>query len=414
MDRKAGQLANEIGNRVEDIAAGMASNASATKAGLAIETGIKGFRDRFQSKQADLYAKLDRHIPPMAPVPVTATSAKLAELSTPIQGAENVSARLQSPAITAINEALAADAQGGMIPYRAIKELRTQIGEKISNPSLVSDISTAQWRQLYGALSQDMESAATAAGPEALHAFNRANKFTAAGHARIEDVLNRVVGKDTAEKVFQAAVNPSEMRQGGTTVAGVLRSIEPAERKIVTSAVVRRMGLATPGQQNELGEQFSSQTFLTNWNKIAPEAKAVLFPDSGLRTNLEQVAKAANMIRLGSKVFANPSGTAPALGNQVTYMTIGGALVTGRLGIAATIASLLTGSNLTARLVTNPTFVRWLAGATKAPPATIPALVNNIVRQSQNWSPEDRVALRQAFSEAGLSGGEQDQAIQAP
>jgi hypothetical protein len=413
IDRAAERIANEMGAKVEALASGLAPGASATKAGLTIERGIGGFVDRFRQEQGRLYGQLDQHMPPNTPVPVANVVAKLDEMTAPIAGAENVSAKLQSPAITAIRDALTKDIQGGTypqsytlgagasIPYRAIKEMRTMIGEKISNPSLVSDIPTAQWRQLYGALSDDMGAAAAQAGPAAKYAFDRANWFTKAGHQRIEEVLNRVAGKDTAEKIFQAAVNPSEMRQGGTTVAGVMKSLLPDERKAVTAAVVRRMGIANPGQQNELGEQFSSSTFLTNWNKVSPEAKSVLFSDGGLRRSLDQVAEASDMIRQGSKVFANPSGTAPALSSQLTRFTMAGALLTGHPYIAATVFGMLTGANWSARLLTKPEFVRWLANTTKTPRSTAPAMLNAITRQAQDWPDEDRADLYQTLSGTG-------------
>jgi hypothetical protein len=166
------------------------------------------------------------------------------------------------------------------------------------------------------------------------------------------------------------------------------------------------MGIADPSQQNALGEQFSSAKFLSNWNMISPEAKSVLFSDTSLRQNLDRVAEASQMIRQGSKVFANPSGTAPALSNQLTRWTMAGAVVMGRPDLALTIGGLLLGANLSARLLTKPRFVKWLADSTQVPVAAAPTMINAITRQAQEWPAEDRAALAQALSETGLQGSQ--------
>ena len=421
MDRAAEREAREIGAKVERLANERVPNANATKAGLSVERGLKNFVQRFRDEQDFLYEKLDRYIPPYTPVPASNVLQKIAGLTKPIAGAEATSSLIQTPRMSAIGGALANDtaatpaqnilssilgadgrpivtgqtlARPGGIPYLALKELRSAIGAKITNPSLTDDIPTGQWKQIYGALSDDMASAAEQAGPEAVKAFNRANAFTRAGHDRIETILDRVSGKDTAEKVFQAAVNPTEMREGGTTVRTVMKSLNPEERDIVTGAVVKRMGLASPSNQNELGEQFSSQTFLTNWNKVSPEAKASLFSDPEMRGNLDQIAKAANIIRQGSKVFANPSGTSPAINNQVTGFTVAGSLLTGHFGVTAGIATLLGAANLSARLMTNPSFVKWLAKSTTMPPSMIPTQVNMLSNYAaRHWPERDRAEL---------------------
>ena len=399
LDRTAEREARDMGAKVESLANDLIPKPSATKTGRTIQEGISKFVDRFRAEQNFLYSKLDQVMPTGAPVPVSNLATKLDELTKPIAGAENVSAGLQNPTIAKLKASLDADAPNGQLPYQAIKELRTTIGEKISNPKLTDDVGTAQWKQLYGALSSDMEAAANAAGPDATRAFNRANAYTRAGHQRIEGTLQTIAGKDTAEQVYLATVRPSELKEGASTINAVLRSMEPEERKSVTATVIRRMGQALPGQQDNLGDQFSSQRFLTAWNNISPEARLTLFPDAGLRDSMDQIAKASNMVKQGSKVFANPSGTAPALSNQLSRWTMAGAIITGHPGLAAGFGALLAGTNLTARLLTNPDFVRWLAKTTTTPPAMIPAQINMLSQYAAtHWKPEDRADLDRYLS----------------
>ena len=65
----------------------------------------------------------------------------------------------------------------------------------------------------------------------------------------------------------------SGTREGATTLRAVLQSLPEDGQKQVAAAVIRRMGRANPSAQDDLGEAFSSERFLTMWNSMAPEAK---------------------------------------------------------------------------------------------------------------------------------------------
>lgn len=254
------------------------------------------------------------------------------------------------------------------LPYEAIKKLRTLVGDEISNHSLASDVPRSKWKALYAALSDDLDGAAKTTGnPDAVKAMNRANQFSRAGYARIGDVLDKVARQDIPEKVFKSAVNPADMQAGATKIQGIMKSLTDGERDVVKSAFIRRMGLASAGQQGAEGDTFSSQTFLTNWNKMSPQAKDVMFSskDGNLRKSLDQIAKTADRIKEGSKVFSNPSGTAPALANLGLITAAGSAAASGNLTTAAGLIGSAGVANLSARLMTNPRFVGWLARATQ-------------------------------------------------
>lgn len=254
------------------------------------------------------------------------------------------------------------------LPYEALKKLRTLVGDEISNGSLVSDVPRSKWKALYAALSSDLEGAAKATGnADAIKAMDRANAFSRAGHARIEDVLDKVAKQDIPEKIFKSAVNPADMEAGATKIQGIMKSLTDEERNVVKSAFVRRMGTASAGLQGAEGGLFSSQTFLTNWNRMSPAAKDVMFSsaDGNLRKSLDAIAQTADRIKQGSKVLANPSGTGPVVAATGLISSVGTALGTGNLGVAGGLLTSAAGANLTSRLMTNPRFVGWLARATK-------------------------------------------------
>jgi len=405
MQKAADTQASQIGDQVTRLANQLSRDADPFNAGLTIEKGLKGpggFMDRFKQGQRALYDKLDSFIPTNTRVPVSNTQRALSEMNEDIQSAPALSAWFKNAKIRGIESDLTADAtrgnlpwpsrqQPGTLPYVAVKKLRTLVGNELSDASMASDVPRSQWKTLYGALSQDMNDAAAATGnPAAVNAMKSANAFSAAGHAQIDNILDRVARKGASpEQIFEAATNPASMRAGSTKIAGVMSSLKPAERDVVASAVLRRMGLAKPGAQNAEGDVFSTSTFLSNWSSMSPAAKDALFStgtNAKLRPSLDAIAKVASNIKTGAKIFANPSGTAPSE-----------ALIRTGIGLINPVTTVPTlvgmgAAHVTARMMTNPRFVDWLAQALRFRPDMIPVRLPallNALKDKTSDQPED-------------------------
>lgn len=326
----------------------------------------------------------------------------------PVPSAADIDANVQSTLGNMVDDRL---------PYEALKKLRTLVGKEIDNSSLVSDVPRGKWRDLYGALSRDMESAVQATGnPKAVQTFEAANKH----HAdyiqrleRIETVMNRNGGED----IYNAATRG--LKEGATMLREVMRSLPVEDQKMVSSAFIRRMGRAVGSQQDADGSLFSMNTYLTNYANLSPQAKQVLFKNYGpeFAENMETIAKATSKIREGSQVFANPSGTARqgALIGQVagTLSSAGAAAATGNTGVAmlALLGSAGTAisANVLSRVFTHPKAVAWLARTTKAPAGDIVAQVNTLRRIGRNNDEPELVDLAddlqaQISEEEGRSG----------
>jgi len=276
----------------------------------------------------------------------------------------------------------------GKLPFEAIKKLRTLVGNEISDATLASDVPRSKWKALYAALSDDMGEA-VAGSAEGRAAWKRANNYTRAGLSRIQAIESVVDKNGGPEAIFRAAT--SNTRDGATTLRAVMQSLDKEGQKTVSATVLRRLGIANPSNQDDLGEQFSTSTFLTNWNKLSPEAKRTLFDRYGpkFRQDMDQIAKVAANLRAGSEVFRNLSGTSR---QQALWSTTGGfalSVLTGQLQFAAGIAGGVTGANLTARLFTNPRFVRWLAQSTKHPRAMAPSMINTLAQEARKTGDED-------------------------
>lgn len=255
------------------------------------------------------------------------------------------------------------------MPYEAVAKLRSTVGRELSDVGIASDVPRSQWKQLYGGLSQDMQGAVTAAGPEAAQAFNRANTYTRAGMDRI-DRIEPFANKTAPEQAYTALM--SSTREGVSTLRTIKRSVTPETRAKIAATALDRMGRATPGNQNDLGDVWSPETFLTNWNRITPAARKELFSgfkgsDEMLR-QAEATAKAASYMRDASKLWANPSGTG---GNAAARsMLFGGAGLLGGAGLGFAIDPLaaigipvgtLLGASGASRLLTSAGAVRYFA-----------------------------------------------------
>lgn len=395
MGRFAERQADDIGAGLRQQGEGLARNASGERAGRAVEKGIETFGKNVSAAKRALYWQADRYIPEATPVSLGNTTQTVQQLTTPMQGAASTTGSLVNPRIAALRHTLADDlaAGNGQIPYAALKRIRTNIGEQISDFSLSPDTPTRELKQIYAALSRDMEAAAQSQGPQAVAAARRANNYTRAAADRLEQV-QRVVDKNGGpEAVFRAAMQGT--KDGGTTLRKVMQSLPKEGQEAITAAVVKRMGMPTPGQAGaDAAEQFSSRTFLTNWNNVSPEARRALFDRHGASFSkaMDRIARVADNIDTGAKVFRNPPGTA----DRVAALSYGAALVGSLLTGGGGTAGLLTaglGANQMARWLTNPEVVKRLATATVLPKGSIPGAIQSMRTAAERSGDEDLALL---------------------
>lgn len=375
MNKLAGQLSDDLGAGVKTAVGRLTTKTGADVAGNKIKSGIKGeggFIEQFKATYRRLDDEVVRHIPPDLRITPQATATTLERLTAPIQGAENVSGVLQNPKVAGIHKQLAADleANNGVLPYGAIKNLRTKVGSMLQSSELISDVPKAELKQLYGALTDDMRTAATQAGPQAIKAFERANHYYAAGSKRIEDHLNSITSKVDAEDIYKAAM--SGTKEGASKLRAVKRSLGPDQFRVVAATAFNRLGRAKGGKQNDLGGRFSSETFLTRWNdELDPAARRELLSGYPGGDRIEQAlnatAKAAANVRDGSKVWANPSGTSGATALKAGVGAAAFTAVTGQWHATGLILGAMGLANVTARTLTNPKLIQWIAEGTKLP-----------------------------------------------
>lgn len=412
MGRFAEKQADDIGSGLQRLADDFQRNASAEKAGRAVQSGVETYGKNVGAQRKALYWDADRHIPASSGSPMQNTVQKLADLTTPNPGAAETTGRMVNPKLRQMLDDLQADLQagGGQVPYEALRKIRTSVGEQMNDFSMTKDTSAAQLDALYAALSRDMEDVARAAGPGAERAARRANNYYRLSTERFKH-LERVVDKaGGGEAVYNAVMAGS--KDGGTRLREVMQSLPKGGQEALTAAVIKRMGMPTAGQAGlDRAEQFSAASFLTNWNNVSSEARRALFDRHGpeFSRNMDQIARVAANLKDGAKVFANPSGTA----NRAAALTYGGALVASMFDpTMATTGTLLTtgaGANGAARVLTSPRAVRWLARATKAPKGSIIGMTNAMHAEARQSGDEALRELAEYFEQAVDGGSARDQ-----
>lgn len=378
--------ADALSKKVSEL--GSSGETSSARAGRSIRAGLfgeQGFVPGFNERAGRMYDKLDEFIPATQPVQVSSTSAALNELTAAIPGAEATSDVLGTPFMKQIASAFRQDAgEGSEVPYQALKQLRSAVGRKLSGNDIVNDAPKAELNKLYGALTEDMEAAALAAGPDAASALKRANKFYKSGLKRIEEQFANLNRKSIPEDIFKTVLSGSA--EGGSRLNAVKRSLSDNQWKVVVDTVVQRLGRATNSNQDDIGEAFSSETFLTNWNKLAPDAKDALFGNAPeYRKNMDIIARMASRLRESARVDPNPSGTGVTVANVLTGGTGALALSQGNVPMGAAVLGAVVANASASWALTNPSFVKWAAKTSRLPARRLPGQIvrlNGLVKEN--------------------------------
>ena len=333
-------------------------------AGEAAQTGAKIFIKDFQDKADDLFGAVDTKIGKNTFVTAPNAVGVLKDLTKYSEKYSNVAGFLNTSKFQKLLKDLEVDGALNALPYEALKDLRSGIGRsmgKLDGP--MSSLPDAELKRLYASLSQDMRAAATAAGDDALKAFNRANKFYSAGMKRINGALKKVTKADTPERAYNniLALTTADSPRGSTAKLQQLKVSLPKEQwSTVSSTILRKVGEARVGQRGAPDAsdfaEFSPSTFLTNWNKMDKGAKTVL--TSG---NIPQSARREldNLALVAQRFKEKPVSTGSAATNSLLTF------IAGVPTIGAVKTSLIAGGTfLSAAAMTNATFLKAVNAAT--------------------------------------------------
>lgn len=347
---------SQIDDVIKSNATSLAPVKGATTTGITVQKGIGDFVKNFTNKTEQLSNNVYSHFAPTEQLPAINTRIALDDIIGKYQNPE-LSSVMSKPRFEKISQAL--DNNGNALTLSDLRQLRTSLGKEANDASLVSDVPKGEIKKLYGALSQDLKEAALSKGGQAAKDWNRFNSFYSSGRNRIDTFLNNIANVAEPEKIARSLIAEKE---GATRLTAVMRSLQPEERNILRSQIISNLGKAKAGAQDAGGEVFSANTFLTNWNNLSPNAKNILFNNKQLSQNMNDIAKIVSNVKEGGKL-ANTSNTAKHL--VVAGAVTGGVGAVGGMDNAKLFLKGLAVGTLGARLLTNPSFAKWLATGSK-------------------------------------------------
>lgn len=380
MQRQAEAVVSQTKAAAERIVAQFGQAQTKQGAGGTIKDAAAAAVGRFEERQHQLYEDVFTQIGPDTPAGLASVKALRMAMEGELSRAPQSLDRALTPAMNMLRS-LEMDAANGGVPFAALRQVRTMIGRDIDSPILAGSTGAQNeaLKRIYGAITEDLSAAAATAGSDVAQALQVADRYTRFFMQTAAKTMNKISSFDADEKAFDFAM--SSARDGGTAIGRLRRHFEPAEWDTVSATVLHRIGQARPGAQDATGDAFSVSTFLTNWNKLAPEAKTALF---GGNRYAEMAASLDDLVTVVSSLkdvekLTNTSNTARAMFTLSILGALGssaGAAVGGSAASAGTGALGLIGSAMSSRaaakLITSPKFVQWLASA-PATPDDIPA-----------------------------------------
>ena len=249
-------------SEMEDVARGAAERAgvptTVEAAGEAAQAGAKRFVSDFAKKSETLYNQVDRFIKPNDLIVAPNTTTALREI---VQFAGDNPEIARQLGLSKYQDLLQALGEGGVdtaVPYQLVKELRTTFGEAIGNMTgPLADMSQAKIKRLYGTLSQDMEQAAMASGPDAFKAWQRANDYYRAGSQRIDDTLSKITDADTGAAAYKRLENmllEGNVKQSTKQIMQIKKSLPADDFNTFRSTLINNLGRAKAGAQTAEGD----------------------------------------------------------------------------------------------------------------------------------------------------------------
>lgn len=354
--RDAVRAVEEIGRAADLVVDGVGSARSPVLAGERLQSSLRGFVKDFKARSAQLYSAVDKHIPDGARVTTDETGRLIQEALSGFEETPEIARMIGLDSL----KALAKDLEGGLT-WQATRALRTAIGERIGsmNPGELGDVGSARLKSVYGALSKDLDAAATIIGGDAKKAWDRANKYYAAGAKRIDKDVDKLISEGmSAERAFESLANMAKGDRATSDVRKLQRvkaSMSKDDWDDFAASVIDRLGRPTNANQSPDAPNFSPSTFLTKWNGLSTEAKATLV-DTRTRAELEKLALLARKAKdgEGERDLFNAGTVVAQIGTGAGFASA-----------PLTTTALLLSANISARALTSPVYLKAMNAAAR-------------------------------------------------
>lgn len=412
-DRRVNELAKILaGGRVPNVEkAGQSLQAGVTALKPELQANESAWRQQFEPAVAGMQSDLPNTRPALQAMQNIAPQSPdlSAILATPvikkIAGTEigRGPTAVNSPILDRAGKPFTSEQPPPQVGFNDVWEAKKAVSPYMAPRGQISgkNATQVQSEQLYGALKSDMDEMANRAGVgQQWQDYNR--KYRQAVETKNELAQTYLEGK-TPEQSFRQA--QGDLAQNFSRFRELMKAIPGSDYRQFAGAMVERLGRMAPGMQNAEGDNFSMQTFLTNVNRINkdnPNALREMTGNQAVADGLSHIAKVAAKQREGSKIFQNTSGTAAATAGRQSLQDVTNAMLGGDAGYLAKTLGALGINNQASRLLTNQSFVSWLARSTSVKPAQA-ALFNGQLSAiaSKIKDDKDKQAILQYINDLG-------------
>lgn len=284
-------------------------------------------------------------------LPLSNTTTKISEIFKRAETPEALDVYLGSTEKNIIGkiESALQNSATGELSYGDTKLFRTAIGKKLEDYTIGSS-EKAVLRELYGSLTEDLRQKANAKGQTTLKAFDKLNSNYAKFINKLDNNINDVINKGESTKIFDAIKAGLPLPEKTATI---MRSLPQKNRDIVRGSLIRELGIdRTMAGQGE----FNAARFASKFKTLEPKAQKALLMGlpQDVQNNFMKIIDAAGLAAK-TALQSNPSGTAR---NNLLMATAVGGVNPATMGLTA---KLIAGGTITAKMMTSPKFIKWLA-----------------------------------------------------
>ncbi len=322
--------------------------------------------ERFDVKAEKLYDTAFDLVGANTQVQTKSTETLYKDLLIELSNAPESRSKALGPAIERL-KSIVADSRTGGLDFETLRAIRTDIGRDLKEPltSGATSSQNAALKRVYAALTNDMQATAENVGPDAINAIKRADKYKAAFEKTARESLNKILKYDAEERAYRFAMTGAH--DGGSSLQKLRKLFTTDEWDDISATVLSNLGDA-PANGG-----FSISHFVTNYNKLAPEAKDALFRGGRYKDAAQSLDDFVDLMGKlkDAKRFENTSNTAGAIQTGViiqslgalTVQGVGGAFAGEKVGVGGWYGAIggIVAPRVAARLITNRAFIKWLS-----------------------------------------------------
>ncbi len=347
IDEGVAKTVGKVGEGVGEISQELSGGAPPDRAtaGASLRPTLQEAIDANNSRIDDAFSALRHVIDPEAGIELKNTAATLRAIGkerlkaglNPTTGLENVARLVNEGGVPGATEAktvlkgpgyhiaedVAAPPRTG---FNGLQRARSDIGSSINFGKANPGYNAGDLKRIYGAMSEDMEQAVRQNARPGVHPDQAAGVLKAANNAASKLIesnknIKKVLNIQSDERLVGSVINAAQGKTGNVRLLAQLRAQMPKEDFDHVAGVA----LSELGHNPQTGE-FSLNKFGTEWGKMSPSAKAILFPDPAHRQRLDAFANVSKTIKGGDQ-YANKSQTGRAAATGALVATVGPAVI---------------------------------------------------------------------------------------